>query len=688
MTKSSITFCRALGVGIAVGVLFAFLFHTGLFETLELKTLDFRFSKYADRLTPSKDIVIVTIDQNSIDYLKYKMGIVWKWPRDVYANVIKYLERAQAKAILLDFDFSDPDINRAEFEEGETDRVLGSAIKDSGIVINSALFYRRPVIGRFGGDDTDYNMLKRFAIDVIGKENIEIEGNQSVIAPISPVMQYSRGLGATNLYPDRDGIIRKARLFQGFRDDIFANSALSSVLSALNIEGVEINKSRIMVKKVRDKDYKMRPDSHTVNPVRKKAQPELSKGVKLDNRGEVYINWYGPGGPDSNTYKYFPIADILLSYIRQEDGLQPIVAPEEFRDKIVLIGSNAPSLYDLKPTPFSNEEAYPGVEIIATIINNLLDGNSLSRVDGRDVIFLIFIACILTSFIVSFVRSAFKNVLLTLLLMLGVYYSAVALFYNNLFLSLVPIETGIFFSFTVVTLINYLTEGREKKWIKKAFSHYLPASVITEIIKNPEKLKLGGEKKEGTILFADIRGFTSISEKLEPEEVADILNECFTPMTEIICRYNGTLDKYMGDAIMTFFGAPLPLRNHQTYACYAALDMIVLLNELKQKWKDSNMPEYIQHMNIGIGINSGLVSVGNMGSVSRFDYTVIGDEVNLSSRLECLNKTYGTNIIVSDNTYRHTKDKFIYRELDYIKVAGKDIPVKIYELVKRKEGGG
>ncbi|MEE9524162.1 MAG: adenylate/guanylate cyclase domain-containing protein, partial [Thermodesulfovibrionales bacterium] len=186
--------------------------------------------------------------------------------------------------------------------------------------------------------------------------------------------------------------------------------------------------------------------------------------------------------------------------------------------------------------------------------------------------------------------------------------------------------------------------------------------------------------------FSDIRGFTSISEKLEPEQITNILNEYLTPMSDVVFKYEGTLDKYIGDAIMAFFGAPIPIKDHPQKTCNAALDMIESLNILKDNWHKAEMPDFIQHMNIGIGINSGDVVVGNMGSESRFDYTIIGDNVNLSSRLEGTNKFYGTNIIVSENTYNRIKDEFICREIDFIRVVGKSIPIKIYELIKVRDG--
>jgi adenylate cyclase len=652
---------KTLGTGLIVGLLFSLLFAARVFEPLELKALDFRFHSYAKRMIPSDDIIILTIDQNSIDYLKNRLDIVWKWPRDVYAHTIRYLSMSGAKSIIMDMDFSDPDINRAEHEEGETDYLLGQAIKDAGNVINATLFYRNPSTSRFHIDSADYDMLKRFSVRVKGKGTMELPDNSYAVAPIPAIMEHGSGVGATNLSMDMDGVIRRLDLFQKLKDDIYPSSALSLVLSVTGSEQVKISPDRIM--RLGGNDF------------------------ELNIAGQVYINWYGPGGPEGDIYKYIPIADVLLSYMRVGEGMEPLIPQEVFRDRIVLVGSNAPSLYDLKPTPMSFAGPYPGVEIIATAVNNLLDGNSLVRAGAGNIVLLIFACCLLSASIVSYVRSVPANIILALMLVAGVWYLSVYALFNNVFLDVVPVLAGVFISYMAVTVTNYLTEGREKRWLKKAFSQYISPSVMDELIQNPEKLKLGGEKRNLTILFSDIRSFTLISEMLEPEQITSILNEYLTPMTEIVYRYGGTLDKYIGDAVMAIYGAPVELDDNAGAACNSSLDMMEELSNLKQMWKESGLPDFVYNMNIGIGLNSGPVSVGNMGSESKFDYTVIGDNVNLSSRLEGSTKFYGTSILVSENTYLITKDDFIYREIDLIRVVGKNIPVRIYELIKRKTGG-
>jgi len=228
-----------------------------------------------------------------------------------------------------------------------------------------------------------------------------------------------------------------------------------------------------------------------------------------------------------------------------------------------------------------------------------------------------------------------------------------------------------------ITVYRYVTEEREKKKVRGAFQYYLTASVVNEILKDPSKLKLGGDKKNLSVMFSDIRGFTSISEKLSPEELVRILNEYLTAMTDVVFKYDGLLDKYIGDAIMAVFGAPLDQPDHALRACRTGIEMMSELRRLREKWAAEGRPD----INIGVGINTGDMVVGNMGSQMRFDYTVMGDSVNLASRLEGTNKEYGTNIIISEFTHEIIKDELFCRELDAVRVKGKKLPIRIFELL-------
>jgi adenylate cyclase len=239
----------------------------------------------------------------------------------------------------------------------------------------------------------------------------------------------------------------------------------------------------------------------------------------------------------------------------------------------------------------------------------------------------------------------------------------------------------ILFSFVGFNLYHYILSQHEKKMIRGAFSHYVPEKVVSQILENPDKLTLGGEERVVTVMFSDVAGFTSISEKLTPAELVQLLNEYLTSMTDTILEHQGIIDKYEGDAIMAEFGMPVPYDNHPYMACKAALKMQNKLRNLRKKWKDEGKPLITAR----IGINTGEVIVGNMGSRNVFDYTVMGDHVNLGSRLEGANKFYGTSIMISEFTYGHVKDDFYTRELDLIRVKGKEKPIKVFELIASAE---
>ncbi|MBD3304992.1 hypothetical protein GF339_01410 [candidate division KSB3 bacterium] len=251
---------------------------------------------------------------------------------------------------------------------------------------------------------------------------------------------------------------------------------------------------------------------------------------------------------------------------------------------------------------------------------------------------------------------------------------------QNRWIDVAPLEIAILANFVVGLAFQRAVALYNRNKVKGAFQQYVSTAVVDEMLRHPEKLHLGGERKVLTVLFSDIRGFTSISEGMESQDLVEFLNAYLTQMTDIVLKYDGTLDKYMGDAIMAFYGAPVDQEDHPQRACASALEMMHRLREMQTAWRAQGKPP----LDIGIGINSGVMTVGNMGSVKRFDYTVMGDNVNLGSRLEGTNKQYGTNIIISEYTYQHIQGQFVTRELDLVRVKGKAEPVTIYELVGRE----
>ena len=331
-------------------------------------------------------------------------------------------------------------------------------------------------------------------------------------------------------------------------------------------------------------------------------------------------------------------------------------------------------------TPSSKGEPMAGIEVHANILQTMILNNNLktpSELTGNLIILFIIL---LSSLLFYFLR-IWKTVITLTILAIGYIFIAILSFEKNLILNLVYPILAILISSVIYIIYYYLTEEKKKNEIKNAFGKYVSPVLIEELINSPEKLKLGGEKRDITILFSDIAGFTSISEKLTPEELVKLLNEYLTEMTNIILKNNGLVDKYMGDAIMCFWGAPLDNKNHTRDAAATAIEMQKKLNELRPIWGE----KYGVEVYARIGINTAPCVVGNMGSSDRFDYTAMGDGVNLASRLESINKAYKTDIMISEFLAEQIKEEFQIREIDTVRVKGKKKGVKIYELVGYKK---
>ena len=413
---------------------------------------------------------------------------------------------------------------------------------------------------------------------------------------------------------------------------------------------------------------------------------EAKSNIPIDEGGRFLINYRGP----AKTFPHYSIAEILndKDYVTASvfDGKKlverKIKKTEAFNNKIAVFGATAIGIFDLRNTPFSS--VFPGVEIHANVIDNILQGDFLTRTDEIDMyeFLLILVSGILLS--IAFIKlTALLAALLTVgTLFLYWYIDQTYFFSAGTWVHIVIPSFEVLTIYFSVNLFKYMTEERQKRQIKGAFQQYVAADVVNEMLKDPEKLQLGGQKREITILFSDIRGFTTISEGLEPQELGKFLNMYLSPMTDIVIENLGTIDKYMGDAIMAMFGAPVVNDGHATLGCTTALKMMAGLNALRDEWKEKEYPDSIAGMDIGIGLNSGFATVGNMGSTQIFDYTCMGDNVNLGSRLEGINKEYKTNIIISEYTNKMVENKgMITRPIDLVAVKGKKLPVEIYELL-------
>jgi adenylate cyclase len=361
-----------------------------------------------------------------------------------------------------------------------------------------------------------------------------------------------------------------------------------------------------------------------------------------------------------------------------EEGIAPQISPGTFKDKIIIVGASAPGLFDLRSTPFS--AVYPGAEIQATVIDNLIKGDFIHFPPPAVICLLIAFLALLVGIVTSLITKVWKIVIVAVFFFsLPAILSGIS-FFRGYWLDFVGPVFAVLLSFLAANILNYGFEGKERRFIKNVFRHYLSPDVIEKIIEDPSLLRLGGERREITSFFSDVAGFTSISEDLSPEDLVCLLNAYLSEMTEIILDTGGTLDKYEGDAIIAFWNAPLDHEDHATRACLAALRCQQRLSELRPGFQN----QYGHSLYMRIGINSGPAVVGNMGSHRRFDYTAMGDTINLASRLEGAGKQYRVSILIGEKTYNLAKESVIAREVDIIRVVGKDKPVRVYELVGEK----
>jgi adenylate cyclase len=653
--------------------LIAFFMDVTFLRFMELKALDLRMVSRG-KIVSGGETVIAVIDEKSLSELGR-----WPWPRTVIARLIDQLKACGAKAVGFDVIFSEPDENSSLKTIAELSReVERSGIQDAKLkaflekkrsIANTDADLAKSIekaknitLGYFfhtSAKDVgfiDPEQIKASAANIANARYQMIQASKkadeqafvhaySAVSNLKILTDVAENSGYFNAFPDSDGVIRWAPLVIKFQGDYYSSLPISMLLQYLEWPILSLKIAEFGVESVK-----------LDNLV-----------IPTDEAGRLLVNYLGP----AKSFPHYSISDIIHNRL----------SPELFKDKIVIVGATATGIYDMRVTPFS--AVYPGVEIHATVIDNILHQNFLIHSGWTK--FLDICMIIVLGFVVGIAiprAKAVHGVLLILILLIVFGGINTFLFaHYNIWLNLIYPVLTMMTIYLAITVYRYITEEREKKKIRGAFQYYLTASVINEMLKDPSKLKLGGDKKALSVLFSDIRGFTTVSETLTPEELVHLLNEYLTAMTDIVFKYEGLLDKYMGDAIMAVYGAPLDQPDHAVRACRTALDMIEELRKLQKKWSDEGRPV----LNIGVGINSGDMVVGNMGSQMRFDYTVMGDSVNLGSRLEGINKEYGTNIVISEYTYDAVKDILLCRELDSVRVKGKKLPVKIYELIGDKK---
>ncbi len=480
---------------------------------------------------------------------------------------------------------------------------------------------------------------------------------------------------------DKDGVIRSKNMF--FRT---GNRIGLSFIPTLSLETYLVANGYQAIVEINTDPSNQKQKKITKFEIKDPNTDQVISEIPVDAQAKLAINYAG----GTNSFPYLPAKELLNdkktatvsqakfnSQTKRWETLEFEVDKAEFiNGKSFIFGATAIGVYDLRVTPF--EKAFPGPETHLNMLANLFDKNFIKTVSNEKKIMLFSILVVGGLFSIFIAQSgAVIGFSLTALCLIVVFVLDQYLLKQGLVTTMALPAIFVLFLYTALTFYKYLTEERKKKHLRSTFSKYVSPAIVDEILKDPENIELGGKKIRMSVSFSDVRGFTTISEKLDPSALSDVLNMYLTPMTNIIFQNKGTLDKYMGDAIMAFFGAPIYFPDHATHACRCALQSIEKLKQIQLEFKAKNLPE----IDIGIGINTGDMSVGNMGSDIVRSYTVMGDSVNLGSRLEGINKEYGTRIIISQFTHAEVKDKFVTREVDQVKVKGKNEPVKIFELI-------
>ncbi len=622
----------AAGVLLAAASLFiSVLLHAlGPARTLSLKALDLSFRHLP--LQPAReDIVVVTIDQSDIDFFKTQ-GVFWPWPRQLYAGIIDFCRIGGAKGILFDLLFTEP--SSYGFEDDA--KLAGAARRFNNVAF--PFFLSREEKEKAQQETA---LLDRAGLAVETAAGRSSSGYRSGLWPLRELAEASGALGNVSGEPDPDGIFRRVRpviFFQGRWLPALALSAFSRFENRgpWRLEGGSFSQG--------------------------------SFRIPLDPHGQCLLNFRGP----ARTYKRLSAANVIQSEIRRSHGVAPIYPPESLRGKWVLLGLTAPGLMDLKASPVG--AVYPGVEIHATFLDNLLSGDFLKTAPPS---LSWVLAGITASGVVASVlgTSGFLATLASPFLFALGNLAVTALFFTrSTWTDPIPPLSAVILAFFFTAAYSYATEGKQRRTIRNMFSHYLSEAVIGHLLADPSRLRLGGERRRVTLFFSDLAGFTSLSERLEPEAVVSLLNQYLSLMTDIVMKEAGMVDKFEGDAVMAFWGAPLEQPDQALLACRAALRQQEALAELNRRLAGQDLP----FLRMRIGIHTGEAVVGNLGSENRFDFTVIGDTVNLASRLEGLNKYYGTGILVSEVTVQDCKEAVEFMEIDRVAVKGRVAPITVF----------
>jgi adenylate cyclase len=598
---------------------------SGALDPFELKAFDL-FSRRFNPATISSDIVLVCIDQQSIDALSQQQ-VSWPWPRQVYAPLVDYL--AGAEAVFIDLLYTEP----SAFGE-EDDRIFAAAVEKAGNVhLPVFLTSQRRTMAKEEGA-----FLRRIALPPGAPR--PFLSYSSAVMPIPGLLAAARGGGNVMMKPDSDGVYRRLPLLFGLGGETVPTLVLGDLLrtGAVGSAGGALVTGTAPLPLV---------------------------------EGRLLLRYSRATAP----FPALSAGEVIASYLDEQAGTPPKIPRQFFRGKQVIVGPTAAGLYDLKPTAVTPVAS--GMEIHATLLENLLHRGFMTPLPLPWSILPMALLCLgITLFVLRHQRVTanlgfLAGVTLATTLLLALLFS------SGRYLPVIPQATAILVAMIAATAYSYATEGRERRFVRRAFAQYMDETLVRHLLANPELIRPGGQRRRVTVFFADIAGFTTLAERLSAEETARILHTVLNAFSEVVIAHHGVIDKYIGDCIMAFWGAPLASGDDELNACRAALRCQEVLAELNEGFRR----EGLTAIAIRIGIHSGDAIVGNLGSDRLFDYTVVGDTVNLASRLESANKQFHTPILVSGDTLAATGGALLSRDLGEIAVKGKGEAVAIFTLL-------
>lgn len=589
------------------------------------------FSRMNLSNTPSSQIINIAIDENSLS----KVGR-WPWNRNLYGNIFEYVK--DAKVIVFDSVITSSD-------NIQSDKKFFSRLKKMDNLILGTFFCNKE-------QNSTINMTP-FAVDIQNGKQMRLIEYQYYANLPEDLVKNAHSIGSVSTLPDNDGVIRKLSPIFRHNKTFYPSVGIKAAMKYKNINSLAYKNNTLLLGDIT---------------------------IPLDKtNSEVYLQWYKPSKQNVNfiTHKTYSASDILDSYNKMKKGEKPPIPQEEFKDKIIIVGATAYALNDIKKTPIGVD--YPGLEIQATFIDNIINNDFMKKTSL--VLNLIVLAVLVILTVQTAKQLPIIYSLLTLItIILGWFYIAKNIFFaNGYIIDVITPLSFVLLAYSLTFVYKYFLAGRSRNNLKNVMSKYISKSVMKDVLKN-ETAELGGKRAYVSVLFADIRQFTSISEVYTPEEVSSLLNEYFSLIAPIIDKYNGTLNKFMGDAVMAIFGAPIEDENHAQNAVLCAEEILLEVKKLNYKWKISNKPE----IRIGVAINTGYVFIGNIGSKDRMEFTVIGDSVNIASRIESLNRVYNTSFLISSSTYEKVKDIVNTIKIRDVSIKGRISSVTIHEVIEIK----